>query len=186
MDLSDCKSIKIAGIEMKKILIDGVVAWERAVINWVKKSTNTDGSIYNGTGYKDNVRLSSSGAEKELKRAACTGYIPVKGGDVVRIYPIDSTQLSGSGTGFNVYDASFTHLGQAASNGTYGIFAGAYSAYSWQNSCVSEGGGVYRWTVPPVASGVAYIRITMYDGTTTDGVDFNGSQMIVTVNEPIE
>ena len=40
---------------------DGLVLWKQGYTNQVPKSTDTNGSIYNGTGYKDNTRLSSSG-----------------------------------------------------------------------------------------------------------------------------
>lgn len=183
MDLSSYKAISINGTPMKKVLIGGVVAWVRPIVNWVKKSINADGTPYNGgLGYKAGYRVRSGGAEGQHGSAACTGFIPVVGGDTVRIYPVDTDDLSASGTAINAYDASFAHLGQAASNGNYGIFETPYQAYNWGKSCVNEGNGVYRWIVPPSASKVAYIRVSI---GTNDGGN-RGSRMIVTINEEVK
>lgn len=182
MDLSAYKGLKVGGITLKELKINGVLAWKSGPTNWVPLSINADGTPYNGgLGYKGGYRIRSGGAEGGHENGSCTGYIPVKGGDVVRMYPIDSTLLSVSGTAINVSDSSFTNLGQAASNGAYGIFTSSYSAYSWGNAAVSEGGGVYRWPVPPAASGVAYIRVSLYNGKTGGP----GASMIVTINEEI-
>ena len=59
----------------------------------------------------------------------------------------------------------------------YGILGGSYSSYSY-GSVVEVSDGVWKWVVPPAASGVAYIRVSGY----TLG---DGSGMIVTVNEEI-
>ena len=82
MDLSAYKSISINGTPMKKVLIGGVVAWRKSAKNWVPLSTDTDGSIFNGVGYKENVRLSSSGgiSGSAQNGSVTTGFIPW-GGD---------------------------------------------------------------------------------------------------------
>ena len=59
-------------------------------INQIPISTDTDGSIFNGVGYKLDSRINSSGAlvnNNTLgtpKAAFATGFIPVKEGDVIR------------------------------------------------------------------------------------------------------
>lgn len=183
MDLSVYKTLTIDGVELKKLVINGVEVWSLvSYTNMVPLSINADGTIYNnGLGYKGGYRVRSGGAEGATTQAACTGYISVNGGDVVRIYPIDTDYLSASGTAINVYDASFTNLGQAASNGAYGIFLSTYTGYSWGNGGVNEGDGVYRWVVPPSGSGVKYIRVSI---ATNDG-GHPGADMVVTVNEEI-
>lgn len=177
-DLSQIKQLIIDGIQLKQLFINGIQVWA-SYRNQVPLSINSDGTIYNnGLGYKGGYRIRSGGAEGAASQSACTGFIPVNGGDVVRIYPVDTDFLSASGTAFNVYDASFTNLGQAASNGAYGNFTSTYADYSWGKACVDEGNGVYRWTVPP---NVAYIRVSI---ATNDGGNV-GSKMIVAVNEEI-
>lgn len=182
LNLSGYKSFALNGVDIRRLTINGVQVWKGGYKNWVYFSTTNDGTtIYNGgLGYKEKYRVSSSGAEKEMSAAICTGFIPVSAGDVVRFYPANPDMFSASGNAINAYDASFTHLGQAASNSAYGIFGSTYKAYNW-SSCVAEGNGIYRWTVPPAASGVAYIRISLYDNRNNP----KGDNMIVTINEEI-
>lgn len=92
MDLSSYKAISINGTPMKKVLIGGVVAWRRPAKNWVPLSTDTDGSIFNGVGYKENVRLSSSGgiSGSAQNGSVTTGFIPWGGdSDVIRIKGVE-------------------------------------------------------------------------------------------------
>lgn len=53
--------------------------------NQVSISTDTDGNVYNGTGYKDGYRLNSSGAEAQLSGFTSTGFIPFTKGQTIRI-----------------------------------------------------------------------------------------------------
>lgn len=53
--------------------------------NQVTISTDADGNVYNGTGYKDGYRISSSGAEAELSGFTATGFIPFTKGQTIRI-----------------------------------------------------------------------------------------------------
>ena len=58
-----------------------------AYVNQIPISTDTDGSIYNGKGYKTNSRISSSdttGAVKTQEGIEVTGFIKFKNGDVLR------------------------------------------------------------------------------------------------------
>lgn len=161
----------------------GTVLWKGGYTNLVPLSTEADGmTIYNGgLGYKDGKRIRSGGAEGDQPTSSITGFIPVKGGDIVRLSGYDATGNS-TADAINVYDASKTHLGQIVANyphAGYGIFAAAaaYHTYGW--ATVKEGpSGVWSWTAPPSAD-IAFMRVTGY----TMG---NGSTMIVTVNEEIE
>lgn len=181
-DFSAYPRIEIPEGRVKQIAraSDGLVLWKAGYINQVPLSINADGSIYNdGLGYKTGYRIRSGGAETALNGCTITGYIRVNAGDVVRFYDMTNANLIASGTAINASDANFTNIGQAASNANYGIFFGDYSAYAW-SSAVDEGDGVYRWIVPPAASGVAYIRVGIYNTTTAVG-----ENMIVTINEEI-
>ena len=93
MDLSAYKSLRINGVELVKLVINGVVAWaKKTFTNLVPLSTDTDGSIFNGVGYKENVRLSSSGGISGSAQAGSvtTGFIPWGGdGDVIRIKGVE-------------------------------------------------------------------------------------------------
>lgn len=89
MNLNDLKTITIEGIGMKSISINGVEIWRepKAYTNLVPASVDTNGSIYNGKGYKDNTRLSSSGSVSGSAQAgsATTGFMPYSKGGIVRI-----------------------------------------------------------------------------------------------------
>ena len=191
MDFTNVKSLVIPEGTVTAIHTNAVLMWQSGAsepdvpkfTNQVPLSTESDGvTIYNsGLGYKTGYRLRSGGAEATQTGGTITGYIPVNAGDVVRIFDISDVVIDGTGTGINVYDSSYTHIGQAASNGAYGIFVNAYNEYSWGNSGINEGNGVFRWTVPPAESGVAFIRVSVRANSTTA----LGSNLIVTVNEEI-
>jgi hypothetical protein len=171
--------------EVKKITrkSDGVVLFKSGYTNLVPLSTEADGkTIYNGgLGYKNGCRIRSGGAETASSGASCTGFIPVKPNDVVRLsgYAVDTPSTVNNA--INVSDENYNNLGQLASNAPngYGIIQKTWSEYNWSRAkgVKEEKTGVWTWTVPPDAS-IAYIRIT---GDTSN----NGSKMIVTVNEEI-
>lgn len=186
MDLSTVKSIFIPEGVVQKIESGGVTIWHAAsaanYTNQVPLSINADGTIYNGgLGYKDGYRVRSNGEETAVDFVTITGFIPVNGGDVVRISGCDFSRAS-NGNAVNAADSSFTNLGQLTSQPSfYGIFNDAYKSYGYP-SIVEETAGVWMWIVPPVESGVEYIRITATYGT---GVAPPGAGLIVTVNEEI-
>lgn len=177
MKLASYDSLELNDIPLTKLTLNGQMIWRQPVRNQVPLSINADGTPYNGgLGYKDDYRVRSGGAEAAHTGATCTGYIPVHPGDVVRISGCDFDYVS-TGNAINASDSSFTNLGQLVRNMTgYGIFAtsGEWYAYS-MHSVVQESEGVWRWVVPPAASGVAWIRVT----GTTQG---NGAGLCVTVS----
>lgn len=181
MDFSTVKSITIPEGKVTQIASNGAVLWKSGPKNWVRYSINADGSIYNnGLGYKNGYRVRSGGEEGAVNNTACTGFIPVKGGDVVRISGCNFSYKSNSNA-INVSNASFTNIGQFTMlPASYGIFASGYTAYG-HGSVVEEKTGVWKWIVPPAASGVAYIRVTGYDGSVAQP----GANLIVTINEEI-
>lgn len=181
MNFADYKAITIPEGKVMRIESGGVVLWEAGYTNQVPISIDTDGSIYNGTGYKDGYRVRSGGAESASSGVSCTGFIPCQPGDVVRISGYQEPDSTFVMT-VNASDADFANLGQIASNypaAGYGIFAenAAYQDYCWNSA--EESGGVWKWTAPPADSGIAYIRVTAKTGG-------DGSGLIVTINEEIE
>lgn len=182
MIFSDVKTILIPEGPVAKILCGNDVLWKKQMgyKNWARYSTETDGTtIYNnGQGYKDGYRIRSGGAETANASSTCTGFIPVKGGSVIRIAGATFNSANAQNA-INVANSSFTNIGQVARNGNYGIFIGTYSTYG-NISIVEELDGVWRWVVPPVESGVAYIRITG-ETSSTGG----GANLIITVDEGI-
>lgn len=173
-------------------LLEGVVAFNSSgdkivgtyvistYTNQVPLSINEDGTIYNsGLGYKNKTRVRSGGAEGSSNDAACTGYIPVKPGDIIRLKGWDM-KLSATSNCINISDANFNNLGQwsAQYSGGYGNLAG--TGYATLEAMVEEGNGVYKWQIPPADfCETAYIRVSGSTGG-------SGLVMIVTVNEEIK
>ena len=180
MDLSAYKKISIGGVALKKLALDGVQVWKSGPTNLVPLSINADGTIYNGTGYKDGYRVRSGGAEGAVSNTSCTGFIKVSPGDVVRISGCMFSH-SGNSNAINVSDNTFANIGQFTMfPAQYGIFNDKYTAYS-SGSVVEEKTGVWKWVVPPASSGVEYIRVSGYDNKN----GYPGARMIITINEEI-
>lgn len=139
-------------------------------INQIPISTDTDGSVYNGVGYKTSCRLNSSGTLKEGETAyALTGFIPFKPGDVVHI-------------------SADVFAGNQGSCAVHGFDdSKAFKAYAYVNSSagmlVQESDGNYSFDTTRATSGqstwasVKFIRVT--------GVASMSSASVITVNEPI-
>ena len=181
MNFASIKAITIPQGDVKMLHIDGALVWQveitPAYTNQVLISTEADGAtIYNGgLGYKNGYRIRSGGAEAAQNMSCCTGFIPVKAGDIVRLSGYDVKYVS-NGNAINVSDASYTNLGQIVANSSWssGIFSG--SEYNW-DEVILEKDNVYYWVVPD-GYDIAYIRVTGYTDT--------GENMIVTINEEIK
>lgn len=166
------------------VLIDVLVASEGTAVdtytNQIPISTDTDGSVYNGTGWKGGSRLSgSSGTVKDQANAAVTGFIPVAAGDIVRMRytgtdAIWEADASASANVIAYYDASKTWLGSLTLQPSYyGICTEANAP-----SGVLADGGIVSFVVPQNTS-IGFVRISLVSQTS------NISGLIVTVNEEI-
>ncbi len=103
--------------------------------NKVLTSIDTDGSVFNGTGYQGGYRLGSSGAAKALEGAVVSGFIAYSGENIV----IGGSKASTVGTLGNylgLYDSSFgvINVFDFGNLATYGC--------SW-----AQVGGTYQLTV---------------------------------------
>lgn len=182
MNFSTLKSLAIPQGEVAKIEVNGVILWQKApsIKNWAKYSINEDGTIYNnGLGYKDNYRIRSGGIETSSSYMTCTGFIPLKKGETLYIYP----SFAGFNTqnAINLADASFNNLGQFTDDGTrYGICKddATYKA--------TTENGITSFTLTDKHNGsadVAYVRVTNDIGSATPIT--SGAEMIITVNQEI-
>lgn len=173
MDLSAYKAISIGGVALKEIKINGVLAWKSGPTNQVPLSIDTTGAIYNGKGYKDGCRLSSGGTEKTYDNGSSTGYIPAKGGDVVRVGGCWWKNSNYAGANYVcAYAADFTYLGPVNATG-----------YDYGYAGVFEGiGGDDEVAVITLANNasIAYIRVSCGEDSGPPG-----AKMIVTINEEI-
>lgn len=137
--------------------------------NQVPISTDTGGSIYNGTGVKAGYTLSSAGGETANAATYVSGYIPVKKGDVIRIQDPGRTTFDTS-LMMALYPskASATGLGKTVvnimGNTLYGTGSVSGNVFTWDTSSI----GYYLW------NDYAWLRVTTFS-----------ADMIVTVNESL-
>lgn len=182
MNLKDLKTITIEGIGMKSISINGVEIWRepKAYTNLVPTSTDTNGSIFNGVGYKDDVRLSSSGGISGSAQVGgtTTGFIPWHGdGDVLRMKGVTWEHAQGRHYYVNFYDASKKFL-------VY--FSAAEEAQNAHVSTVTRENGVttiaFNQDYGNTNAMLNHIREAKYIRITAEG---KGAGMVVTINEEI-
>lgn len=178
MDLSSVKALTIPEGIVKKIELNGVTLWEEpaSYTNHVFKAIDTDGSIYNNIGYMDGYRLSSSGVAKALATSTVTGYIPVRGGDVIRIYGSSWYNTEHSLNYICAYDSSFNFIGAKVSSGT------SYSTKIVFSLIADEDNAIV--TLADLDT-IAYIRVSSC-GISDTSYPETGEDMIITVNEEIQ
>ena len=178
IDFSNLKSLTIPEGEVKKIECDGVVLWEAvAYTNLLPISTDKNGNIYNGIGYKTSTRLNSSGGDTSATGMCATGYIPCKVGDVIRLKGINYSK--------NSENATSHRCALFSSNKTVISMLIANSATSAPdiiaNGVYDSTGDLIQFTIPAMigdinSSDTAFFRIC---GDTFD------ESPIITVNEEI-
>ena len=150
---------------------------EEVFNNWIPYSTESDDiTIYNnGLGYKDGYRVRSGGEEAENEYGSITGYIPLKVGDTLRIYP-HFVSLNTQNT-INFYDESFAVIGQITNSGSvYGSCTANYQPLT------TDEFSVLTLDSTKHDSSIAYVRITNAIRKSEALMD-SGAEMKVTVNE---
>jgi hypothetical protein len=144
--------------------------------NLVRTSTDSSGAIYNGTGYKDNTRISSSGNESVENGFCATGFIKLPGNS-----KSFTLRLGGEGISWNVYgcqmcvyDSSFI---ASSTSMNYSQFVSQNAGYgTWDTT---EANSVFALTVAEnhAFTKAAYMRISAKG---------SGGNLVVTINEKIE
>lgn len=147
--------------------------------NQLPISTDTDGSIYNGIGYKENLRLSSSGEPSGQTNSYITGFIPYKYGDVVYLENVTfqsgiTNGTTSSNQRLSFYDANKTHLGQTNATAAKNVCGGTLDANSIYTSFTTNASTKNNIST---IENVAYFRLN---------ATYIGADSIITVNEPIE
>lgn len=136
-------------------------------INQIPISTNADGAVISDTGYLTNTYLgSSNGAEGYNWDYECTGFIPCKVGDIVRLKNVPFSKTTNSGSNrlaFYGSDRAFIKIFNAGQ--------------TYDTQAVADGDGNWtQFTVPSAAAGAAYFRLCC-NGIT--------AASIITVNQEI-
>ena len=148
-------------------------------INRVPISVDENGDIFNGVGWIEKTRLSSTGATKEIGYASTTGYIVASSGAVIRIKGVDYDKEADY---ICAYKSDYTFIG--ATNGTC-----TYTALG----TLTRDDDVASITLPN-NSDIAWVRVSaMHDvsdaGFDKDNIDKAmqgpGPYLIVTVNQEI-
>ena len=167
--------------EVARITCNGTVLWQRGYINRVPRSIDTDGSIYQGKGYIDGYRLSSSGGLSAQANTATTGFIAATASDVIRMAGA-AWQCPGGFCYLAFYDAAFALLGSMSCTGEGDESTGyARGIVKFKNDSVklpTIQNGVTTFDNHTFTDGskIAYIRVNGYG---------SGADMIVTLNEEI-
>lgn len=143
-----------------------------AYTNQIPISTDINGDIYNGIGYKDNARISSSGAESTLDGAFLIGFIPVKAGDTVYLQSglLDPSWGSAGSANSRLYASDKTTTTNAFNPSSI------ESATALENVVKDSSGYVTQFSIKSSATSTAYMRLTL------KGI---GANAVITVNEEI-
>lgn len=137
--------------------------------NQVPISTDNNGQIYNGTGYKDGYRLNSSGVETATAGKSVTGFMPFVVGDRLYTDGIGWNNTAASSNYIAFYNASKECI-QSVSEANYRTNHTLTAEGNINGDVLATGWGVDL-------SATAYIRIS--------GVS-SGADYIATRNEVIE
>ena len=144
-------------------------------VNQIPISTDTNGSVFNGTGFRNGYRLNSSGAIAEYTAypMAVSGFIPCKSGDIIRLQNI--TLQAGVDSQNNqriaCYDANRNYLNQS----NVGVIAGISTTIKDENNIVQQ----FTLTSDGESfnpANAAFIRIS---------ATYIGADSILTVNQEI-
>lgn len=191
MHLNNFKKLFINSIDMKELYANGVSIWKAITFtNQVPISTDTDGSIFNGTGYIENRRLSSSGglSGSAQNGSVTTGFIPWYGDTTILCIEgvewLNATPNYGGHYYIMFYDAnkkSQGHSDYISSEMMMGdnlnhILTITRDANGVETFVFNKDYGTSNALLNWVRS-ASYIRITAYG---------KGADMIVTINEEIE
>jgi hypothetical protein len=168
----DAKTVKVVRVGRGASREVEMTWFEVTYTNLIPTATDTDGvTIYNGVGYKENIRMSgSSGQFKANTGSDCTGYIKTPVGESFTVYMKNITANTGDNYGFVVN--LFNGTGVAITNSCN------YSSLQSDgfNPVYDDNGNVIQFTVPKNASaGYMVISAVNIDGTS-----------IITINEPID
>ncbi len=150
--------------------------------NWVEYAEDTTaGSLYNGTGYKDDARLSSSGTVSGTAQAGSvvTGFIPYKVGDIIRMKGAQWLGATTNYTGhyyWGVYNSAKAKLGCLASDSYAGGTYGSGITYDETTGITTFDMSKMSQAFQDGCASAAYFRINAYG---------KGADLIVTVNQEI-
>lgn len=117
MNLSGFKELTIGGVKLKELLINGIQVWKAvSYTNQIPISTDANGNIYNGKGWKENTWV-NGGVESEYYGKEATGYIPCKVGDIIRFKNVGFDNTKENRLAF--YKSDKSYIANVIGNSTY-------------------------------------------------------------------
>ena len=168
------KVINVGRGDARSVAIPDVVTYT----NWAKKAyADSSKAIYNdGKGYKEGVRVNSSGTDTTATGWDATGLIPCKTGDILRFKNVEVLDISNDGgstkrSNMTFFDSSFAKTNNSPAWSLTSLPAAAYSAVYGSN------GDIVQMTAPSGYGSYAYIRLTCGD---------INEDSVITVNEVID
>lgn len=142
------------------------------IINQIPISTDASGAVYNGTGFKDGVRIGSDGSERTGATVDVTGFIPCTKADTLYFQNCQITVGTGNYQEINYYDSNKTYISKTSLQ-----VLTESNASLWKNVTLDENGYLTRYNMNAVNADTAFVRISG---------DYIGADSIITVNQPIE
>lgn len=188
IDFTNCKGVSIPEGKVRQIVrkINREALWP-SFINQVLFSVDENGNIFNGAGYKDDVRLSSSGGISSSAQigSVTTGFIPFPDGDktVVRMKGVEwylVTENYGGHYYINFYDENKKFLCYLSS--------GEQPSYTHVVTVTRDANGVetVKWNTEYGTSNTMLQNIRNKAKFIRINAKGKGVDMIVTINEEIE
>lgn len=155
------------------VVITATAVKQAHYANLVRSSIDTDGSTYNGTGYKDGYRVGSSGSLAEYTGYTVSGYIELPADGQAHTLRLGGAGITWSSYGCQVvvYDAAFTPSPATMNYSQIGNTGFG----TWDTT---EGTAfTLTWTAGHAFSTAKYLRISAKG---------SGANMVVTIDQPIE
>ena len=169
--------IRIASVT-GDVVIMAVATVNHAVgyTNLVPTSVDTDGTVYNGKGYKEGYRFKSDGSIAEQAGAVHSGFIAYDG-EVIRIYGATRNEVGYSGNYLVMYDVNLNKITQYGFNNLVD-YGAVWTSYNGKYMLTIDLASFRNPTAEENIRAAAYIRCGF--GVCT------GENFVVTLNEPIE
>lgn len=190
MIFTNVKKLTIPEGEVAKIWCGDTLLWSAppSYTNQVPISTDTDGSIFNGVGYIENRRLSSSGglSSSAQNGSVTTGFIPWYGDTTyLRIKGVEWLNAPDIANGH--YYLVFYDANKKANSDAYsGLVSSPPTGASHIVTVTRDSNGIetvkFNETYGTSNSLLQWVRAAKYVRITAYG---KGADMIVTVNEEI-
>ena len=144
--------------------------------NLVPASVDTDGTVYNGRGYKEGYRFKSDGSIAEMAGAVHSGYIAYDD-EVIRIYGSTRSEVGYSGNYLVMYDGNWNKITQYGFNNLVD-YGAVWTSSDGKYMLTIDLARITNAVAAENIREAAYIRCGF--GVCT------GENFVVTLDEPIE